>query len=62
AAALDAGNRQAGAAALAPVAGGQPAALLARLDHLPQSRAANAATALAHGELIRLGRDTGLDE
>jgi hypothetical protein len=62
AAALDAGNRQAGAAALAPVAGGQPAALLARLDRLPQSRAANAATALAHGEFIRLGRDTGLDE
>ncbi len=60
--ALDAGNPQAGAAALAPVAAGQPGALLARLDHLPQSGEANAATAMAYAELIRLGRDEGLNE
>lgn len=60
--ALDAGNRQAGMAALAPVAAGQPGAVLARLDHLPPASQANAATAIAYGELIRLGRDTGLNE
>ncbi|WP_203073219.1 hypothetical protein [Falsiroseomonas ponticola] len=59
---LDRGDRQAGAAALAPVAAGQGAALLARLDHLPPSREAGSATAIAYGELIRIGRDTGLNE
>lgn len=63
AAALDGGNRAAGATALAPVAGGGGGgAMLARLDHLPQSGQAATATAMSYGELIRLGRDTGLNE
>ncbi|NGM23434.1 hypothetical protein G3576_25705 [Roseomonas stagni] len=62
AAALDLGDRLAGAAALAPVADGQGAAVLSRLDHLPPSEVAASATALAYSELIRLGRDTDLDE
>jgi hypothetical protein len=60
--ALDRGDRQAGAAALAPLAASRGDALLARLDHLPPSREAMSATALAYGELIRLGRDTGIDD
>ncbi len=60
--ALDSGNREAGAAALASVSGGPGTAVLARLDHLPPSREATSATAMAYGELIRLGRDTGLNE
>lgn len=54
AAALDAANREAATTALAPVAPGGGAALLARLESLPQVPEAANATRAAQSEMLRM--------